>query len=125
MRVVHAQGTAAETVAEPDPGADSLGPPCQAIGRLVGRLLEPERPAVELLESTGVEVDGAMLSGRAAVIPADADPAMARQLSLQELQLPVEGLLHAEDVRRSGLEGCPEGHLAYRPAVPRPARASL
>ncbi len=120
MKVVDPKATATTTVAKPDPCADPLGAESSRERRLIGRFLEPEGTAEQLLEASGVEIDRAVFTGRPAIISTDTDATIARKHTRDGLDLLREGFLHAKDIGPRRLDRRLEGIFPNRPSVASP-----
>src|SRR4051812_11914794 len=84
--------------------------------------LKSERVADDHLEARAIEVDGAALAARFAVVTSDTDAAMFRQDLLEERHLLGRRLLHAQDVGLGFLQGGAQGVFAPRPVELLPGR---
>lgn len=123
VRAPHAERAAGDAVLELDPRdhpRQRRVPPDRR--DLLRRLREPEVPAAELLEAVGPVEDRGVLAPLA-TLTALAHRDVVPEALVQELHLPVQRFLNAEDVEIERFDGLEDVPAPLHPLVPRVALA--
>ena len=104
-------------VLEFDPRHRAVAGPVPAARHLVGRFAEPERAAVEQLETVAQVVDGHELALLGAVVAAHAHAGVLRALGVDVVQLVDKSFLHAEHVGSLPADHLRSGVTTFHPDV--------
>ena len=104
-------------VLEFDPRHRAVAGPVPAARHLVGRFAEPERAAVEQLETIAQVVDGHELALLGAVVAAHAHAGVLRALGVDVVQLVDKSFLHAEHVGSLPADHLRSGVTTFHPDV--------
>ena len=104
-------------VLEFDPRHRAVAGPVPAARHLVGCFAEPERAAVEQLETIAQVVDGHELALLGAVVAAHAHAGVLRALGVDVVQLVDKSFLHAEHVGSLPADHLRSGVTTFHPDV--------